>query len=113
MEIESKMSKTPENIGFTDKLIPEKMSHRGMTAVINLNSSKLLSRNIRIHGRRTSIRLDDRMWYALNEISATENCSVHEICSAVYDHKDDDNSMSAAIRIFLMNYYRIQAKNKN
>lgn len=86
------------------------MSSNGITAALNLNIGALRSRNIRIHGRRTSIRLDDRMWLALNEISEKEKYSIHEICSIVNDYKDRDASLSTALRVFIMNYYRISSE---
>lgn len=69
----------------------------------------LLSRNVRIHNRRTSVRLEPAMWTALNEIAMVENCSIHDLCGAVYDLKDEDASFTAALRVFLMEYYRTAA----
>ena len=42
--------------------------------------SSLVSRNITIFGRRTSVRLEPEMWVALNDIANRERCSVHDIC---------------------------------
>ena len=70
----------------------------------------LQSRNVRIHRRRTSVRLEPEMWNALNEIAALETSTVHEICSAVHDLKDPKTSFTAALRVFLMEYYRNAAK---
>lgn len=69
----------------------------------------LLSRNVRIHNRRTSVRLEPAMWTALNEIANAENCSIHDLCGAVYDLKDEEVSFTAALRVFLMEYYRTAA----
>lgn len=69
-------------------------------------SSSLVSRNITILGRRTSVRLEPEMWMALNDIAEREQCSVHDICALVYIRKKDDTSLTAAIRVFLMLYYR-------
>ncbi|MGH1404478.1 MAG: ribbon-helix-helix domain-containing protein [Alphaproteobacteria bacterium] len=68
--------------------------------------SSLISRNITILGRRTSIRLEPEMWVALNDIAEREVCSVHDICTLVYVRKNDVTSFTAAIRVFLMLYYR-------
>lgn len=72
----------------------------------------LQSRNVRIHGRRTSVRLEQEMWSALNEISALEHCTVHEICGAVNDRKGEGMSFTAALRVFLMEYYRNVGKSQ-
>lgn len=71
--------------------------------------SSLVSRNITIFGRRTSIRLEPEMWVALNDIADREKCSVHDICSLVYVRKSSLTSLTAAIRVFLMLYYKAAA----
>lgn len=69
-------------------------------------SGALQSRNVRIHRRRTSVRLEPVMWHALNEIAQLENCSIHDLCSAVYDLKERELSFTAALRVFMVEYYR-------
>ncbi len=73
-------------------------------------SGYLQSRNVRIHERRTSVRLEPEMWDALNEIATAEGCSIHDLCGAVHDLKDKNTSFTAALRVFLMEYYRSAAK---
>jgi len=82
-----------------------------VSAVLDLKDNSVACRNIRIHGRRTSIRLDEQMWQALNEIAEIENCNIHDLCTTVYDSKDRDTGFTAALRIFLMNYYRMTVQN--
>jgi predicted DNA-binding ribbon-helix-helix protein len=65
---------------------------------------------VRIHDRRTSVRLEPEMWDALNEIALLEDCSIHDLCGAVHDLKDEGASFTAALRVFLMEYYRTAAK---
>lgn len=69
-------------------------------------SRALVSKNIRIHKRRTSVRLEPAMWNALQEVAGLEGCSVHDLCGAVYDMKEGAMSFTAALRVFLMEYYR-------
>lgn len=69
-------------------------------------SSALVSRNITVLGRRTSIRLEAQMWTALREIADRERCSVHELCSLVATRRKPGLSLTASIRIFLMLYYK-------
>lgn len=73
------------------------------------SSRAMLSRNVRIHNRRTSVRLEPAMWDALNEIATAENCTIHDLCGAVHDLKDEGVSFTAALRVFLMEYYRTAA----
>lgn len=70
----------------------------------------LISKNVRIHDRRTSVRLEPEMWSALNEIAEMEDCSIHDLCGAVHDLKGEGASFTAALRVFLMEYYRTAAK---
>ena len=68
--------------------------------------STLVSKNITILGRRTSVRLEPEMWNALKDISKRERCSIHDICSLIHIRKNPVTSLTAAIRVFLMLYYR-------
>ena len=68
--------------------------------------SSLVSKNVTILGRRTSIRLEPEMWVALVDIAKREQCSVHDLCTLVYIRKEDTTSLTAAIRVFLMLYFR-------
>ncbi len=72
-------------------------------------SSTLVIRNVTVSGRRTSVRLEPEMWAALNEICKRERRSVHEVCSSVADRKHPDTSLTAAIRVFIMSYFRAAA----
>lgn len=71
-----------------------------------INKSSLVSRNITIKGRRTSVRLEPEMWQALREISERERCTIHELCSLIQLKKAKNSSLTAAIRVFLMLYFR-------
>lgn len=71
--------------------------------------STLVSRNITVLGRRTSVRLEPEMWSALREIARREDCKIHDICSLIHLRKNQDTSLTAAIRVFLMLYYRAAA----
>ena len=75
-------------------------------------NGSLQSKNVRIHERRTSVRLEPEMWMALNEIAAMEGCSIHDICGAVSDLKSKKASFTAALRVFVMEYYRSLVKSK-
>ena len=68
--------------------------------------STLVSRNITILGRRTSVRLEPEMWMALKEIAKRERCSIHDICGLISLRKNEKTSLTAAIRVFLMLYFR-------
>ena len=69
----------------------------------------LLSRNITVNGRRTSVRLEPEMWNALFDIAKRENCSIHDICTLISIRKNPKTSLTAGIRVFLMLYFRAAA----
>lgn len=71
--------------------------------------STLVSRNVTIAGHRTSIRLEPEMWSGLAEISRRERMIMHEVCTAVATHKKEATSLTAAIRVFVMAYFRSAA----
>lgn len=49
------------------------------------------------------------MWNALKDIARRETCSTHDICSLIHLRKNPRTSLTAAIRVFLMLYYRAAA----
>lgn len=71
--------------------------------------SSLISRNITVLGRRTSVRLEPEMWKELKAISKREACTIHDLCSLISLRKNKRTSLTAAIRVFLMLYYRAAA----
>jgi predicted DNA-binding ribbon-helix-helix protein len=73
------------------------------------DSNYLISRNVTIHGRRTSVRLEPDMWVALRDICKRERASLHEVCSAVASYRREGTSLTAAIRVFIMVYFRAAA----
>lgn len=68
--------------------------------------SSLVSRNVTIGGHRTSVRLEPEMWAALQEIARREDRSLNVICTMVDQRKGPDGSLTAAIRVFVMAYFR-------
>jgi len=71
-----------------------------------VNTSTLKLKNITVLGRRTSVRLEPEMWRALKNISQRERCSIHDLCSLISLRKNEDTSLTASIRVFLMLYFR-------
>lgn len=72
-------------------------------------SSVLVSRNVTIDGHRTSIRLEPFMWDALLEICKNERMTIHKLCSMIAARKQLGGSLTAAIRVFIMAYFRAAA----
>lgn len=71
--------------------------------------STLLTKNIKIFGKRTSIRLEPEMWTAFEDITTTEECTDNDLCSLIFMLKRPGTSMTAAIRVFIMLYFKSAA----
>ena len=71
--------------------------------------STLISKNITIESHRTSVRLEPAMWDSLTEICRRERATMHMVCTAISQHKPADTSLTAAIRVFIMSYFRAAA----
>ncbi len=67
--------------------------------------STLVSRNVTVAGKRTSVRLEPSMWDALAELCRRENCTTNEICTLVA-RSQDSSSLTAAIRVVILSYFR-------
>lgn len=71
--------------------------------------STLVSRNLILSGHRTSVRLEPEMWDGLREISRRERASIHQLCAEVARQKPPETSLTAAIRVYVMRYFRLAA----
>ena len=69
----------------------------------------LVSRNITIGTHRTSVRLEPEMWIGLREICRREHVSIHDVATVVALRKAESSSLTAAIRVFVMAYFRMAA----
>ncbi len=69
--------------------------------------STLVSRNVTISGHRTSIRLEPEMWSGLSDICRREGGTLHDVSTAVAMRKSENTSLTAAIRVFVMAYFRV------
>lgn len=78
------------------------ISHRMMREV----QSSLIGKNVCVGGRRTSVRLEPEMWDALYDIATREQTTIHHICSLIALRKHRMSTLTAAIRVFLLLYYR-------
>lgn len=70
--------------------------------------STLISRNISLAGRRTSLRLERAVWDALDEIAQREGRTINEICSLV-DRMRTERTLTASVRVYVLDYYRAAA----
>jgi len=70
--------------------------------------TNLISKNVTINGRRTSLRLEQTSWEAMSDICKCEGLTIHELCSLI-DNRRDGSSRTSAVRAFIVNYFRAVA----
>jgi predicted DNA-binding ribbon-helix-helix protein len=62
-------------------------------------------RNVRIGGRRTSIRLEPTLWDAVEEICARERLGLGALCERIAAERPGGN-FTSALRCWVVDYYR-------
>lgn len=67
--------------------------------------SSLITRNIRIDDRRTSVRLEPQLWRALETIAELEKTSVNELCTRVEGDRGPEGGFTSALRVFIVEYF--------
>ena len=72
-------------------------------------NARMLTRNIVIGSRRTTVRLEAAIWEALDEICVRERTTRHELCTRIDANRDGINR-AQAIRSVIINYYRLSLK---
>ena len=66
---------------------------------------ELISKVITISKRKTSVRLAEAEWNALDEISKNENVKRNNIIDMINQNKDKDLSLTCGIRMFIIVYF--------
>ena len=72
------------------------------------STSTLVSRNVTVGRRRTSLRLEQTMWDAVAEICWREALSIGRLCQLV-DETRKESTLTAALRVFVLNYFKAAA----
>jgi predicted DNA-binding ribbon-helix-helix protein len=83
-----------------------------MATGVVYHDDALKSRSVKIDRRRTTIRMDDETWEALQDIARRELSTINEICEFIEVNRPDDLSLTVAIRIFALRYFREAATEK-
>ncbi|MEO1329580.1 MAG: ribbon-helix-helix domain-containing protein [Pseudomonadota bacterium] len=74
--------------------------------------SSLVTRNVRIHDRRTSVRLEPQLWRALETIAEIERVDINEICSRVEETRGPDGGFTSALRVYIVEYFTAEARRR-
>ncbi len=73
----------------------------------------MVIRNIRISGRRTSVRLERLELEALEQISTAENLTIHEFCErADRDPTRTERTRTARIRMAILAHFKGEAEGR-
>ena len=70
--------------------------------------SKTLKRSVTVHGRKSSVNLEDTFWSGLKEIARIQGCSVSNLIAEINKGRQVGN-LSSAIRIFVLKHFRAKA----
>ncbi len=85
-----------------------KSAARGKALAGPASASTLVNRNVRIAGRRTSLRLEPTLWDALDEICQREDQTRHQLCTTI-NRRRRASTLTAAVRVYVIGYYRAAA----
>ena len=67
-------------------------------------------RSLTIRGHRTSIALEDELWEDFQFIAKSRNCSTASLAADIDSERvDSGRSLSSAIRIFILQYWKNKA----
>jgi predicted DNA-binding ribbon-helix-helix protein len=68
-----------------------------------------VKRSFSIAGHRTSISLETPFWIALKEVAAHERVSMAQLIARI-DNGRRGSGLSSAVRVWLLEYYRLTAQ---
>lgn len=71
-------------------------------------NARMQTRNIVIAKRRTTVRLEEAVWDALDEICLKEEISRHDLCTKI-DQQRGRANRAQAVRSTVINYFRLLA----
>ena len=63
-------------------------------------NTQLKLRNVRVGKRRTSIRLEDAFWRALQHVAGKMSVTVDEVCTSLDQNRQ--GSLSSELRVFVL-----------
>lgn len=69
---------------------------------------EMVMRNLRVDGRRTTVRLEPAYWAALDEVCAAERISRDRLCDMIFAAAGRKR-LTANLRLFLLNYFRVSS----
>jgi predicted DNA-binding ribbon-helix-helix protein len=71
----------------------------------NLMRSFIVKHSVVVRGHKTSVSLEDSFWGAISEIAHAQGTTVSKVIADI-DKTREQNNLSSAIRVFVLNYVR-------
>ena len=69
----------------------------------------IVKRSVVVAGHKTSVSLEDAFWHALKEIARERSASLRGLVAEI-DAKRRGGNLSSAVRLFVLDHYRRQAR---
>jgi len=69
--------------------------------------SQVAKRSIVVAGHKTSVSLEDAFWNGLKEIAGRRDITLSDLVAAI-DSQRHHGNLSSAIRLFVLDFYRVQ-----
>jgi predicted DNA-binding ribbon-helix-helix protein len=74
--------------------------------------SPVVKRSIVIAGHKTSVSLEDAFWTSLKTIAGDRDITLSDLVASIDTDRRAGN-LSSAIRLFVLDHYRVQTANGN
>jgi predicted DNA-binding ribbon-helix-helix protein len=71
--------------------------------------SSIVKRSVIIGGHKTSISLEDEFWHCVRDIADQQRVSVSTLLKSIDNGRDNAN-LSSAIRVFVVEHFRLIAQ---
>jgi predicted DNA-binding ribbon-helix-helix protein len=72
--------------------------------LFDLSTAGLVSRNIIVKGKRTSIRLEPKLWDVLTTIAKEQERTINQLCSEIADNAPTTSSFTSAVRVYIISH---------
>ena len=73
--------------------------------------SRVVKHSVNLNGRKTSVSFEDAFWEGLKEVAGKRLMTVRDLIEEIDATRQQPN-LSSAVRVFVLEYYRSQARNE-
>lgn len=84
---------------------PMQLAHSGPDVV---REFAVVKRSVVVDGHKTSVSLEDAFWIALKDIAARRGITLSTQIASI-DNQRKTNNLSSAIRLFVLEHFRVRA----